>query len=73
MQERIFAHKLVDAYHQYVEGTSVAAPSVSGVVAQMLEARPSLTPADIKSLLLKTAKPLPGISPYQQGAGVLGT
>lgn len=71
LQERIFAHKLVDAYHQYVEGTSVAAPIVSAVVAQMLEARPNLSPAEIKSLLLKTAKPLPGISPYQQGAGVL--
>lgn len=71
LQERIFAHKLVDAYHQYAEGTSVAAPIVSAVAAQILEANPRLTPAEIKSILLQSAKPLPGVSAYQQGAGVL--
>jgi serine protease AprX len=71
LQERIFAHKLVDSYHQYAEGTSVAAPIVSAVVAQMLEANPRLTPLEVKSTLLRSAKRLPDISPYQQGAGVL--
>jgi serine protease len=40
-------------------GTSFAAPLVSGTVALMLSARPSLTPAQVKSTLQATARPFP--------------
>ena len=43
-----------DQYAQ-VSGTSFAAPLVTGVVAQMLEVNPSLTPMDVRSLLRRTA------------------
>jgi serine protease AprX len=71
MQQRIYAHKLVDAYHQHVDGTSVAAPIVSGIIAQMLEANPALTPQQIRQTLRETAQPLPKVATELQGAGVV--
>jgi hypothetical protein len=50
--------KFIHPHYQHVDGTSMAAPIVSGVVAQMLEANPSLTPAQIKEILMVTADPL---------------
>ncbi len=38
-----------------MSGTSQAAPYVTGVVAQMLDVNPSLTPAMIKEIVIKTA------------------
>ncbi len=71
LQARIHAHKLVDAHHQHVDGTSVAAPIVSSVVAQMLEANPGLTPHQIRAILTTTAQKLPSVDNERQGAGVL--
>ncbi len=71
LQARINTHKIVDAHHQHVDGTSVAAPIVSAVVAQMLEANPRLTPSEIRSILCATARPLAGCPPQRQGAGVI--
>lgn len=71
LQHRIYAHKIINKYHQYVDGTSVAAPIVSSLVAQMLEANPNLTPEQIKTILMETAKPLDNISEHQQGAGAI--
>jgi serine protease AprX len=71
IQSRIHSHKLIDAHHQHVDGTSVAAPIVSAVVAQMLEANPSLTPEQIRSILTTTARPLDTIARERQGSGVV--
>ena len=43
---------------------------VTGVVANMYEANPDLTPQQVKDILRSTAQPLPGLAPHQQGAGV---
>lgn len=52
-------------------GTSMATPIVAGVVAQMLEANPDLTPEQVKEILTKTADPLPRVGKNTQGAGMV--
>lgn len=71
LQARINTHKLIDAKHQHVDGTSVSAAIVSAVVAQMLEVNPSLTPAQIRAILVATAYPLENVPRAQQGAGAV--
>lgn len=71
LQDRIRHHKIVDAHHQHVDGTSVAAPIISGVVAQMVQANPSLSPQQIKHILTGTANPLPHFDTSRQGAGIV--
>ena len=63
--------KIVAAHYQHVDGTSFAAPVVASVVAQMLEANPSLGPHDVKRLLLETAVPVADLPAVRQGYGVL--
>ncbi|MEO1289003.1 MAG: S8 family serine peptidase [Chloroflexota bacterium] len=71
LQNRIFAHKLINQHYQFVDGTSVAAPIVSATCALMLEANPALTPTQIRTILRDTAQPLHHMMPEQQGAGAL--
>ena len=59
-----------DAY-KHVDGTSFAAPIVTSIVAQMLEANPSLKPHEIKRILIDTARRLPGVAVERQGWGLV--
>jgi serine protease AprX len=68
---RIERCKYISPDYQHVDGTSFAAPITTSVAAQMLEANPELTPADIKRGLCATAEPLEGVDANKQGAGVL--
>jgi serine protease AprX len=52
-------------------GTSQAAAVVSGAVALLLQQRPSLTPDQVKALLMSTASPMPLASVRARGAGLL--
>jgi serine protease AprX len=71
VQERIHQHKLVDQYHQHVDGTSVAAPLVAAVAAQMLEVNPALKPKQVRRILMETAIPLMNMPLDRQGAGII--
>lgn len=66
---RIQACKYISPHYMHVDGTSFAAPIVTAVVAQLLEVNPSLTPSMVRSLLLSTAKRIPGAPAERQGFG----
>ena len=50
-------------------GTSMSAPHVSGIVALMLEARPTLTPQNVIDILEGTAADMPDYELWEVGAG----
>jgi subtilisin family serine protease len=54
-----------------MSGTSMAAPVVSGTVALMVQANPTLTPAAVKAILESSATWHQGWSALAQGAGFL--
>jgi serine protease AprX len=58
-------------YYTTANGTSFSAPQVAGAIALMLEANPSLTPAQVKEILQRTATPLPPYYAYETGTGML--
>jgi serine protease AprX len=62
---------VITRHYKYVDGTSFAAPIVSSVAAQMLEANPALTPQQIKRILISSAERLPHYEVDRQGWGVL--
>lgn len=71
VRQRMNDQKFIHPHYQHVDGTSFAAAIVSSVVAQMLEANPSLTPAQVKAILIETAEPLADAPLERQGAGVV--
>ena len=55
-------------FYTNMSGTSMATPHVAGIVALLLDANPSLTPAQVKQILSDTADPMAG-EPFEVGAG----
>jgi len=68
---RIIEEKQITPNYKHVDGTSFAAPIITSVVAQLIEARPDLSPRDVKRLLLRTARALPHAPREVQGHGVV--
>ena len=66
----ITAAKKSSGYITY-SGTSMASPMVAGCVALLLQACPNLTPLQVRDVLMRTARPLPGYDANTQGAGVV--
>jgi serine protease AprX len=71
IRRRIRECKYIDEHYQHVDGTSMAAPIVTSLVAQLLEANPRLTPAGIKDIITNTAEPLPYVPRAEQGHGAI--
>ena len=66
-----YRKKFISPDYMHVDGTSFAAPIVSSVAAQMLEANPTLTAGEIRNILLQTAAPLATYDITRQGYGRL--
>lgn len=62
---------VISGSYKYVDGTSFAAPIVSSIIACMFEANPSLTPQQVKRILIDTAERLPFVEVDRQGWGVV--
>ena len=71
VEKRMNAELVVNKHYKLVDGTSFASPIVASIAAQIREVDPHITPADVKRLLMTTARPIPGVSPLAQGAGVV--
>jgi serine protease AprX len=67
--KRIRTCKYISPSYMHVDGTSFAAPLVSSIIAQLLEANPALTPAQIRTILFSTAKRIEGVAAERQGFG----
>lgn len=59
-----------DTVHIAISGTSMATPHVAGLAAIIRQANPSLTPADVKAIIIGTASDL-GDDATAQGAGMI--
>lgn len=62
---------VISGHYKHVDGTSFAAPIVSSVVAQMLEANPRLTTQQVKRILIDTATRIASVSVDRQGWGTI--
>ena len=71
VKKLIWKEKFITPHYMHVDGTSFAAPIVSSVAAQMLEANPTLASNELRQILLKTALPLPTYDVARQGYGRL--
>jgi serine protease AprX len=68
---KLHGQKVISEHYKSVDGTSFAAPIVSSVVAQMLEANPDLKPHQCRRILMTTARGVHGIALDRQGWGVV--
>jgi serine protease AprX len=62
---------VINQHYKYVDGTSFAAPIVASIAACLLEANPSLSPQEVKRILINTAERVPGVEIERQGWGVV--
>src|SRR5262249_41453051 len=68
---KIRDNNVISGHYKHVDGTSFAAPFVSSIAAQILEAAPELKPNDVKLALINTAVRLPHVKVDRQGWGVV--
>jgi serine protease AprX len=71
VREKVHENNVITGDYKHVDGSSFAAPIVSSVAAQMLEANPSLAPHRLKSLLIATARRIAAVEVDRQGWGVV--
>ena len=71
IEQRIQTAKYISPAYMHVDGTSFAAPLVTAVVAQLLEANSTLTPLMVRQILFSTAKRIDAVAAERQGFGVI--
>ena len=60
-----------DSSYDFMSGTSMAAPFVTGGCAIILQRHPNWTPYQVKLAIMRTATQIPNASVYEQGAGMI--
>jgi serine protease AprX len=68
---KIRDNNVISGHYKHVDGTSFAAPIVSSILAQMLEAIPDLRPHEAKLALIRTAVRLLNTPVDRQGWGMV--
>jgi serine protease AprX len=68
---KIRDNNVISGHYKHVDGTSFAAPIVSSIAAQMIEAVPDLRPFEVKRALIKTAVRIPHVPVDRQGWGMV--
>ncbi|HKS27024.1 MAG TPA: S8 family serine peptidase [Pyrinomonadaceae bacterium] len=58
-------------FYTQIHGTSMATPFAAGTVALMLDADPTLSPDEVRSILTETATRMPGREDWEVGAGYI--
>ena len=71
VEDALAQEKIVASHYQHVDGTSFAAPIVTSIVAQMIEANSELTPGSVKNILISTADRIANAPAIRQGYGVV--
>jgi serine protease AprX len=71
VRAKVHENNVITGDYKHVDGSSFAAPIVSSVAAQMLEANPSLAPHRLKSLLIASARRIAAVEVDRQGWGVV--
>ena len=59
--------------YNVISGTSMAAPQITGIVAQLFQLKPSATPAEVENALKSTAYRFTAGAPYQQAGPYLSS
>ena len=68
---KIRDNNVISGHYKHVDGTSFAAPIVSSIAAQILEAAPELKPHETKFALIRTAVRLGHVDVDRQGWGMV--
>jgi serine protease AprX len=58
-------------YYVLLSGTSMATPVAAGVVADVIQANPNLTPREVIQIIKETARPQEGVPAIMQGHGLI--
>ena len=68
---KLKGNNVISGAYKHVDGTSFAAPIVASIAAQMIEANASLSPQQLKRILIAASRRIGGVDVDRQGWGVV--